>query len=242
MTQVAKRVQYQGFTWDLMIPSNVDTEIAEGRPWDKEVGDWICTHLKPGMVAVDAGANFGYFTLLMARQVGRQGHVVAFEPAPVFYDRLLGHVALNGITNVTCEQLALSDQGGPASCVLNAGPYFSSATIAHNAVQAPNVWPTQCVTLDAYWKRERLDFLKVDVDGHEGKLLCGAANILRKLRPILAIELTVGPAGQDALSQLLAAKYCVMTHKVSSVDADYLLGIRGAGTINALALPADKNK
>jgi FkbM family methyltransferase len=61
---------------------------------------------------VDVGAHVGYFTLLLAKQVGPSGEVVAFEPNPNIFEILKENVALNGYRNVILENKAVADQAG----------------------------------------------------------------------------------------------------------------------------------
>ncbi|MEJ7636566.1 MAG: FkbM family methyltransferase, partial [Singulisphaera sp.] len=69
--------------------------------------------LDPDAVFVDVGANVGVYTLALARHLGRgAGRVIAFEPHPTNFRRLQEHIALNALTNVTAENLGVSDRPG----------------------------------------------------------------------------------------------------------------------------------
>src|SRR5206468_11533648 len=72
----------------------------------------VCSMIRSrgrGETMLDIGANVGYFTLLMARQTGRSGHVVAFEPVPAIHAALRENLRLNGCDQVRAECLAVAD-------------------------------------------------------------------------------------------------------------------------------------
>lgn len=68
--------------------------------------------IRPGMVVIDIGANFGYYTLLAARLLHNKGSVIAFEPDPRNYELLLNNVRVNGYTNVIAIKKAVSNKNG----------------------------------------------------------------------------------------------------------------------------------
>src|SRR6266496_1746810 len=63
--------------------------------YERELVEFLEAVLRPGMVAVDVGANIGCHTLVMAQAVGTQGRVFAFEPNPAMTERLRANLALN---------------------------------------------------------------------------------------------------------------------------------------------------
>jgi FkbM family methyltransferase len=157
----------------------------------------------PGAVCVDVGAEFGLYTWSLADLVGPSGAVHAVEPQPD-----LGHLLrigrrLTGAGNVTVHQLALGDRPGwghlsrPTRRALRVhGRAFlsdrttglgSNAEFHHHQSIAVRV-----ETLDALVDRAgltRLDFIKADVEGAEGRLLAGGGDTIRRLRPALLLEL-----------------------------------------------------
>ncbi len=68
--------------------------------------------LKPGMVVVDIGANFGYYALIAAQFVGSTGKIYACEPEPNNFRLLLNNIKINGFSNVAPLQIALSNRKG----------------------------------------------------------------------------------------------------------------------------------
>ena len=150
-------------------------------------------------VVVDAGANFGTYALACAPIVGPLGRVHAFEPQRLIYNMLCGSVALNSMTNVVCHNLALGDQTGVIEAPqfdyfkpLNFGsvefgerqnePLDQERRYEKNSAETVGI-----TTLDRF-TFDRLDLLKVDVEGMEMKFLDGAKNTILKCRPIIHIE------------------------------------------------------
>jgi hypothetical protein len=74
---------------------------------EPEVQSALQQHLRPGMIFYDIGANIGFFSLLAARLVGKEGRVVAFEADPEIAGRLREHVARNEFGSITVEEKAV---------------------------------------------------------------------------------------------------------------------------------------
>lgn len=194
MTQSPHRCEFRGFTWDLMIPSNIDTEIQHGRDWEPVLTKYIEAYVGPGMNVVDVGANIGWFTLIMGKLVGESGSVFAYEPEPSFYDRLLKHWELNAdkVTGHTyLSSYALSNCKDRRWIVKNVGPYFGSAVIrdAKPAEEYGGVTEVECVLFDDVSDGRPLHFMKIDTDGHELRVLQGAAKTIQRDRPRMIVEL-----------------------------------------------------
>ena len=151
--------------------------------------------LRPGMVFVDGGANDGYYTLFAARRVGPEGHVLAIEPSSREFGRLQENTLLNRLTNVTAAQLALGEQEGAAELAVaetgHEGQNTLGDRISNPAVAAIRREEVRMTTLDALLASsalERVDVVKLDVEGSELAALRGAPETLRRHRPILQLE------------------------------------------------------
>ena len=237
MKQEDRTVEFDGFTWELRLPSNVDTEIAEGRWWDIEVHDWILAYVKPGMICVDAGANFGAFTMLLARTVGPKGWVYAFEPCQDFAGRLWRHVEINGLKNVSVFGQALGALPGAAVCSQEGPPYYSTAWIRKIAPAAGAV-AVEVVTLDDFFAaRKAPGFIKIDVDGCESDLLEGAQRLIEEAKPIVVIEIPLSEDGVEVGGWFTDRGYDLTNGRGSHVEPRDLMKGRGEATWNVLALP-----
>jgi len=182
---------------------------------------WLAEVLRPGMTFVDAGANEGLFTTLAARCVGVSGRVVAIEPSSREIARLKRNVELNGLTNVSVVPVALSDHEGQASLHIAQGRHAGLNSLGMpcyaTPVQAVETVPLR--PLDAVCRElaiERVDVMKIDVEGAEAALLRGAEQIIRRDRPAILLEVNQealanqGSSATDLLAWLESAGYTIL--------------------------------
>ncbi len=145
--------------------------------------------LKEGDTAVDIGANVGYFTLLASKSVGRNGRVFAFEPFSRIRGKLTANVQLNQARNVTIRPEALSDHQGVAE--FWEGPNDHSGVSSLRPLEnASKVCRVVTTTFDNQLPKERVSFVKIDVEGAELRVLKGMSECLRRDKPDLIVEVT----------------------------------------------------
>lgn len=174
-----------GFRIKLDLAEMIDSRIYYTGVWDPQTVDALKELLRPGMVAVDIGAQIGYMTLLMASRVGPQGQVLAFEPSEWAYSRLVRNVELNGMQWVVANRLAVSDraQTGVRLTLPCGYPLDGHDTSEEQLVDI--------TTLDAYCERypvDRLDVIKTDTDGMEPAVIAGAQKTLLQFKPAVLFE------------------------------------------------------
>ncbi|MBL8724970.1 MAG: FkbM family methyltransferase [Planctomycetes bacterium] len=160
-------------------------------------------------VALDLGANLGWYSLLLARR-WPQLRIHAFEPEPRNLALLERNVRDNGITNVTVHGAAVAERGG----TMEFYPYPEKNMGRHSLVPQPGCTPitVPVTTVDDFLQRAQLDpgavqFVKLDVEGYELPALQGARSLLAA-RPRILAEFApkyLRRAGQDpaALLQFL---------------------------------------
>lgn len=146
--------------------------------------------VSPGDIVVEAGANIGTHTLFLARAVGTKGFVHAFEPQRQIHQVLCANLALNEIANVKTYQAGLGSAVGQIDA------WVPDFTVENNMGGIPlgHVDEEDCphevvdvFTLDGLGL-QRLDLLKVDVEGMEKDVLLGARETIARCRPILYVE------------------------------------------------------
>jgi FkbM family methyltransferase len=128
------------------------------------------------MTVMDVGANWGLYSLLISRAVGPSGKVYAFEPVPEIFARLKEHIALNNATNVIPVPIALSDEKGTAKMSVKGGGSSLFRRVSDEFVEV------QVERLDDFVEREkieRVDAIKIDVEGAELKVIRGADKTLQ---------------------------------------------------------------
>jgi FkbM family methyltransferase len=160
---------------DVGIASHI---MWEGR-WEPWIEATLVPHIKPGMVALDIGANFGYYTLLMAQAVGPKGHVFAFEANPSIARKLIKSVHVNGLSPwTTVHQVALSNAVGEAEFQYD--PQFSgggSLGPGYSDEHIKLTVPTARLD-DLLPANTAVDIVKMDVEGAEALVLTGGLSAL----------------------------------------------------------------
>lgn len=156
--------------------------------------NWIRARVRPDWVFFDVGANFGYYSLLVSHFSGREAEVYAFEPFAPNYRLLNRNKSLNGLDRLRTFKLALSGEDGEVEFLLPKGDNLGHGRILADASLATPervVERVESTTLDSFVRKngvERIDFVKVDIEGAEMLFLAGARETLRRLRPVLMIE------------------------------------------------------
>ena len=143
------------------------------------------THVADGAAVIDVGANIGLSTILMAR-VART--VFAFEASPKNATFLRRNLQLNGIENVRVFGNALSHE--PGSVRIHEADFGAGSHVVPSAHLAAGELPTveiACLTLDSL-SLPTIDFIKIDVEGHEPNVLAGARALLRRDAPLIYTE------------------------------------------------------
>jgi FkbM family methyltransferase len=187
-----------GINYELDLNETIDAAIYyEGcfEPYTTEAIRRLC---KPGTIVVDVGANVGCHTLRFAQLVGPRGRVVAFEPMSQAFARLKKNVELNVFGNIMLERMALSNHSRQGQKIRMAcsWPLYGVDDVHRHPLTRGRVATdiVDFVTLDEYVRAKdvaRIDLIKVDVEGHEFKVLQGAVETLRAFRPVIIMELGI---------------------------------------------------
>ncbi len=165
--------------------------IIQHRSHEPHVTEAVRNILKPGMVAVDIGANIGYFTLLAASIVGPAGRVYAFEPNPSNCALIQLSAEVNHFEHVELFPFALADK--PRMVILNSSASTGSTRPLAGIEEFATSTVLRAVSLDATLPAvQRLDVLKIDIDGGEGLAMRGAANTIRRHKPAIFTEFSPG--------------------------------------------------
>jgi FkbM family methyltransferase len=152
--------------------------------YDLAVSEVIAKLVKPGSMVVDAGANVGYVSLLAARAAGERGRIIAFEPLPSLFSylKLNAAEASRDSFSAAIELHPVALGANVGSAVLRTPNAFDTndglAQIVSPSTRTDRDIDVNVTTLDAMFLSERIDVLKIDVEGHEFAVLSGASNIL----------------------------------------------------------------
>jgi FkbM family methyltransferase len=152
-----------------------------------------------GQTVWDVGTERGWFSCLLAQLVGSKGRVDSFEALPENAARLRHNLALNGMSWVRANELAVSSAIGHATFQLPTAEVVKDYAFLENCSgvgyltdrESADTIRVPTITLDQYaldTKLESLSLIKMDIEGAEVQALHGASFVLRKLRPIVAVE------------------------------------------------------
>jgi FkbM family methyltransferase len=172
--------------------------------------------LRRGDTVVDIGANAGYYTLLFSHLVGPRGQVHAFEPVPPTFARLQANVRQAGRSaNVILNNQAMADEEKETELYLPGNDHGQAALTAHTfgswaTEDSVRTFACRATTLDAYAERHGVDslsFVKCDVEGAELLVLRGAAETIRRTRPLLFLEVSRHWAADFAYQPVDVARF-----------------------------------
>ena len=140
-------------------------------------------------LAIDAGANLGWYSVLLERLSGGTASVLACEPDPANLELLHGNLALNGVQGVEVLAAALSDHAGTASLHRYGDINRGRHSLQRHNRSADSV-EVALVTLDSELDRRGfgkrgITLLKADVEGHEPELLAGASEALARTQMLV---------------------------------------------------------
>jgi FkbM family methyltransferase len=199
-----------GITYDLDLTQDIDSNIYYKGCYEPSTTAFITRHVRTGMVALDIGANIGAHALRLAKLVGPSGRVIAFEPTSWAFARLQRNASLNAGFNLTLEKLGLGDFDGTRRTRI------VSRMPLERIKQDYDQEDIRFMRLDDYLAGQafaRVDFIKLDVDGFDYKVLAGAAASLRTHRPLMIAEIApvylarYGDSAQALLELLHALAY-----------------------------------
>lgn len=186
--------------------------------------------LARGDVVVDVGANIGFFTLLAARAVGAQGHVLAIEPVPANAAALVENVTSNHLLNVEVRQVAVDAAPGIVRLGVQSGERIggtgkTGTSGGYTVGGAELAVDANAVTLDELVQElgRPVRLVKLDVEGYEPRVLRGFASTLGSAPPdAILIE-----ANASALAGHGASERAVWTPLLAAGYRLHRVGLRG---------------
>ncbi len=159
-------------------PKMIEKSVSKGGPaeYQYQVRDRSMQYVKHNRVALDIGANVGLWSRSLVK---RFDTVIAFEPVAMFRECLLKNVVAK---NLVVKTQALGDQDVQATMVLTQG------NTGHTHID-PNKQggDTQVIRLDNL-KLENVDYIKIDCEGYEYRVLAGAKETIQRCRPVVVVE------------------------------------------------------
>lgn len=147
--------------------------------------DLVKRLVKKGDTVLDVGANIGYYTLIFAKLVGKNGKVYAFEPDIDNFRLLQKNVRINNHKNVITINKAVGDYNKKIRL------YRSKENMGNHKIyddhSSRDSIEVKMMTLDKF-KNRKIDFIKIDVEGAEPAVIKGGKNLFLKNKPIIFTE------------------------------------------------------
>jgi FkbM family methyltransferase len=227
--------------------SSISTYVLlEQEKWFEKESAFVLRWLKPGMTAIDIGANVGVYSLPMARQVAPGGRVIAYEPASE--PRRLQEISrrLNQANNLEIVAAALSDRERQGHLVFGASSELNSLG---NTGAGEDVRITSLDHEDAVRTWQSPDFIKIDAEGEEERILAGGRAFFHRHSPLVQFEIKAGTQINTGLRsafarigyecyRALAGEPILVRSDPQTLD-DYELNLFAAKTERARRLAAE---
>lgn len=155
--------------------------------------------IKPGMLVVEVGANIGVHTVHLAKLVGENGGVVAFEPQRMIFQMLCANLALNGIENTDAKCLVLGAESGDA-VVQRPGYLGGEQEDVVEMIALDNIMLPAC------------HMLKISTVAMGKVILDGARETITRFHPFLYLRNDQPENHADLISALLGLEYRIWWH------------------------------
>ena len=197
----------------------IDREIIVRGGYELELLKFLEREIRPDAVCLDVGANIGQVSVFMGAMLSRGGAVHAFEPVPQLFGRLASNVEANALGDVVhCHQVALSDVSGVAefSCSSQSEPNQGQGSLVSELAKSSSKVTVQTARLDDFVRDthlDRLDLIKIDIQGGEPGFLLGACETVREFKPMILMEVSpedlssLGKTSRDLLEQIQDCGY-----------------------------------
>jgi FkbM family methyltransferase len=176
------------FKVSLNTSSVVERYMATGA-YERYLSRVLTQRISPGDCCMDVGANVGAICLALAQRATPNGKVIAFEPGPKYYERLLRNISLNPryIDCIVAENLGVSDRTGFLQWAEDDRPRArgNAGIVSSGGITVP------VVALDDYIEKHsisKVHFIKIDTEGWEYHVLMGARKALAAQRPTILFE------------------------------------------------------
>ena len=194
----------------IVVPDSLDLitpyVLCEQQDWFEDEIKFLRHLLQPGQKIIDIGANYGVYTLSMAKTVGPTGRVWSFEPTSSTASLLAEGIAANGFAQITLERSALSSASGTAQLSLNQNSELNA--LIHDQISTSASETVTLVTLDGCMETydwRDIEFMKIDAEGEEANILKGGIRFFSELSPLIQYEVKSGENINMELVQAFAS-------------------------------------
>jgi FkbM family methyltransferase len=236
----------RGVAWELNLAGLVERSLYYLGVYEVHESVYLESKVQQDWVICDIGANFGYYAHTLSAATHGQATVHAFEPSAAMYKALVRNQSLNpSFARLHTWNLALSDRVGQVA--LKRAPELNQGLgrLELNGGSGEDYEQVETCTLDQFSAEQalqRLDFIKIDVEGAEALVLEGAAETVQRFRPLMMIEINpeaLATFGVDAEALLSRIKH--LGYTLYRLHGRQLIPLEGLSDedeyVNAICLP-----
>ncbi len=179
----------------------ISAHILKHGVWEAPNTKIVKKTVRPGMTVIDIGANLGYYALLESQLVGPSGKVYAIEPVEQNYEVLKKNIELNKADNIIPFKLAIGSANETKemllSCNSNHGTFMDASLFSGFYAKrmeriGADKAQMEMLTLDKFIEMqgiEKVDFIRMDVEGYEVEIVKGMMETIKKLSPQILMEI-----------------------------------------------------
>lgn len=192
-----KGVVCQATIYNLKLNLQIDDWIQENifflGEYEKAELLTLSTLLKKDDVLLDIGANIGLYSLYASKIIGDNGKIISFEPFEQNFQSFTKNISLNSFTNIQVEKKAVGAENGTINLYYNQDEK-NLGMVSTQSIENSISEKVLIISIDQFLeasKTKKIDFVKIDIEGHEFKALKGMQNTLLKYKPTILIEILV---------------------------------------------------
>jgi FkbM family methyltransferase len=225
-------IKRDSIKYDVDLSKLIDVEIFLGG-WEKSAIAFFKKSLKDEDIVIEVGANIGAHSLLIGKLIGKKGRLIAIEPTEYALRKLNRNISLNeDISNITVIDKIISDDEYKGKDIFN-------SDWSTKSTQSPCSIEFYSSTVDKVVEEcllQKVDMLKVDVDGYDFRVLKGAKKTIERFKPIIFVELcqyTLNEKGASIsgiFSYLNSFGYKCFTESGAIIDVDKVITLVGLKT------------
>ncbi len=222
----------------------VGRHIFKRGEYESHISDYLSEKIKfnDGDIALDIGANIGWYSILLNKLMPSSGRIYAFEPDPLNFDLLSENIKLNNATNVIAVNNALSNKKEVKKLYR-----YSSKNLGRHSlldINEADYVEVETLVLDQFLQDENIDisrvrFVKIDIEGYEYFALSGAVKILEHVQCLIGEfvpdHMEKGGIKPELLINLMQGKgfspNVIKGGEVCSISSDELLHGSGCDII-----------
>lgn len=177
----------------ISVPAQIDHistyVFLEQENWFEDEADFVISTAEVGSRMLDIGSSFGYYSLSFAKAAGPTARVWAFEPTPKVCEMLRESIRINEFSNLTLIETAVGAENGRCSFMSEQSSELNSVTSAGGNLEVA------MASLDHLNEKHQfgnIDFIKLDVEGHETSVINGGKDFFTNQSPLIMFEIKAG--------------------------------------------------